>query len=60
MDTFLTKYNEQDAFDEILHLSPEEERFEFMMMGLRMKDGFLMSVLKNVSTKASMKLIHRF
>lgn len=36
---FLTKYNEQDAFDEILHLSPEEERFEFMMMGLRMKDG---------------------
>lgn len=36
---YLTKYNEQDAFDEILNLDDKNEMFEFMMMGLRVKEG---------------------
>lgn len=36
---YLTKYNAMDAFDEVLHLDREDEIFEFMMMGLRMREG---------------------
>lgn len=36
---YLSKYIEQDAFDEVVELDLKDEIFEFMMMGLRMKEG---------------------
>ena len=35
----LGQYLQEDAFSEVIHLDLEEEMFEFVMMGLRLKDG---------------------
>ena len=36
----LKKYMDGDAFDEIIHLTKEDEMFEYIMMNMRLKDGF--------------------
>ncbi|NLL75151.1 MAG: radical SAM family heme chaperone HemW [Erysipelothrix sp.] len=37
--TKMALYLKEDAYDEVLDLSIEDEMFEFIMMGLRMRDG---------------------
>lgn len=42
----MVKYLREDGFDEILHLSEEEAMFEFIMMGLRLKEGICLKRFK--------------
>lgn len=42
----MRRYLREDSFDEVLHLSKEESMFEFIMMGLRLKEGISFSNFK--------------